>query len=48
MDSLAGKVLYYISIHMLKRRVVAYIKRLKKVKGIHRHIEYNNLIYSAE
>jgi hypothetical protein len=31
-DSLAGKVLYLISIYALKRRVIAYIKWLKKVR----------------
>ena len=33
---------------MLKRRVVAYIKRLKTVRGMRRHIERNNLIRSTE
>ena len=31
-DSLAGKVLHFISVYALKRRVIAYIKWLKKVR----------------
>jgi hypothetical protein len=47
-DSLAGKSKHLFSVRVLKRRVVAYIKRLKTVRGIRRHIERNNLIRSIE
>jgi hypothetical protein len=33
-DALVGKLLDLITIYALKRREVAYIKRLKKVRGI--------------
>jgi hypothetical protein len=47
-DSLAGKSKHLFSVRVLKRRVVAYIKRLKTVQGMHRYIERNNLIRSIE
>ena len=48
MDSLAGKSKHLFSVRVLKRRVAAYIKRLKTVRGMHRHTERNNLIRSIE
>ena len=47
-DSLAGKSKHLFSVRVLKRRVVAYIKRLKTVRGMRRYIERNNLIRSIE
>ena len=48
MDSLVGKIKYLLFICVLKRRVAAYIKQLKKVWGIYRYTECNNLIYRIE
>lgn len=47
-DSLARKLRHLISVHNLKRRVAANIKRLKEVGGVRRHVEGDNLVILAE
>jgi hypothetical protein len=47
-DSLARKLRHIMSIHHLKRRVAANIKRLKKVRGVRRHAESDNFVVLAE
>lgn len=46
-DALAGKFRHLVSIHHLKRRIAANIKRLKEVRGMRRHAESNDFVVFA-
>jgi hypothetical protein len=47
-DSLASKLRHLMSVRSLKRREAAYIKRLKKVRGVRWHTERDNLVLCTE